>query len=246
MSVSVRTKDTIMYLSCISNSACIAGFTTRYGGVSTNKYASLNTGLNTKDTKKNIVHNRNLFFNTITPGYKPVCLEQIHSNSVHKVDSQYESPQQGDAFYTRKKGILLTITTADCAPILIHDTQYTIIAAIHSGWRGAHSHIIENTISELSQYVTPESLHAYIGPMIQQSAYKVGEEFYTFFPSTYIQKIKNAFHFNLNQYIEDTLTKCNIGTITNTKLCTHGNPNLFYSYRRDSETGRIMSYIGLK
>ena len=34
-------------------------------------------------------------------------------------------------------GIGIGILTADCLPILMHDTRNKVIAAIHAGWRGS-------------------------------------------------------------------------------------------------------------
>ncbi|MDA3883183.1 MAG: peptidoglycan editing factor PgeF [Bacteroidales bacterium] len=235
----------ISFVSCRSNPLCIGGFSTRNGGVSKGPYYSLNLGLQTGDKESAVTENRQRFCNAIAPGYKVVHVEQIHSNIVQYVDKEYEVTQ-GDAFFTQEKNVLLTISTADCAPILIHDEEYSIIAAIHCGWRGAREKIIEQTIAQLSLYVSPENLRAYIGPMIQQSSYEVGAEFDALFPRQFIKKESGKRYFDLNSYIEDVLVESGVGRITNTRLCTYSNPDMFFSHRRDGDTGRMVSFIGLE
>jgi|SRR5690554_2531340 YfiH family protein len=235
----------ISFVSCRSNPLCIGGFSSRNGGVSKGQYYSLNLGLQTGDKDSAVAQNRQQFFNAIAPGYKVVYLEQIHSGVVQYVDFEYDVVQ-GDAFFTQEKNVLLTISTADCAPILLHDEEYSIIAAIHCGWRGAHEKIIEQTIAQLSLYVPPENLRAYIGPMIQQSSYEVGAEFDTLFPPEFIKKESGKRFFDLNSYIEDVLVESGVGRIMNTRLCTYSNPDMFFSHRRDGDTGRMLSFIGLQ
>ena len=48
----------------------------------------------------------------------------------------------GDGLITKKNGLALSILTADCAPILIHDKKTKMIGAIHAGWKGAYKKII--------------------------------------------------------------------------------------------------------
>ena len=70
------------------------------------------------------------------------------------------------------------VLTADCVPILIADKRNTIVAAIHSGWKGAYKGIIEKVIKFLKKKgYEPENLIAAIGPCISQKNYEVKDDF---------------------------------------------------------------------
>ena len=238
-------KNAISYLELVSNPLCIAGVSSRNGGVSKGNFYSLNVGRTTADSIERVQKNRNALFNAVAPGFKVVYMQQMHSDIIHQVDADFTNNIEGDAFFTQERGVLLTITTADCAPIVIHDEDFSIIAAIHCGWRGAQQQIIQKTIAQLGVYVKPELLVAHIGPMIQQDYYEVGDEFLDIFPAEYFKTVHEKHYFNLNNAVEDALVDSDVGRIVNTRIGTFSNPDHFFSYRRDGETGRMLTYIGL-
>jgi len=43
---------------------------------------------------------------------------------------------QGDALVTDQPGVLLSVRTADCLPILMSDIRHRAVSAVHAGWRG--------------------------------------------------------------------------------------------------------------
>ena len=124
---------------------------------------------------------KNLNFKLQNP---PLFLNQIHSNKVIIIDNinrvyQPHNKPQADALVTNLKNIALCIITADCVPVLLHDSQKQIIAAIHAGWKGAKSGIVNNTIdSMLKMGSKAEDIICYIGPCIRQKSYEVDNIFY--------------------------------------------------------------------
>ncbi|MGB7651353.1 MAG: peptidoglycan editing factor PgeF, partial [Gallionella sp.] len=78
--------------------------------------------------------------------------------------------------------------TADCLPILLCDTQGTVVAAVHAGWRGLAAGVIEATVSAMQtqDFVEasparestqqPMQIMAWLGPAISQAAFEVGAE----------------------------------------------------------------------
>jgi len=229
----------------IESPLCIAGVSTRIGGYSKPPFDSLNLGLNTADDHDTIIKNRNKFFGNVAPEFTIAYMQQMHSDIVLQVNDDFTNNTEGDAFFTTTPGVLLTISAADCGAILLHDEKFTIVAAIHCGWRGAEAGIIEKTISALEAYVKAEDLIAYIGPMIQQDYYEVGPEFLNKFPAEYFKNQGNKNYFSLNTFIEESLAFAGVGRVLNSRLATFGNPENFFSYRRDGETGRMNAYIGI-
>jgi hypothetical protein len=84
----------------------------------------------------------------------------------------------GDALLTDQAGILLSVRTADCLPVLLVDPKHRAVAAVHVGWRGALARIVEKAAGEMRRVYgsEPQSLLAVLGPSIRVCCYEVGEE----------------------------------------------------------------------
>ncbi len=167
------------------------GFSTRPGGASKLKTLSsgrgktesvLNLGFTDWDTRASVLKNREKFFSAAgTNKMRVVMLRQIHSDIVHRVDREAEpaaEAPQGDALFTRERGVLLVVQTADCIPILLADPKHRAVAAIHAGWRGTLSRIAEKTLGRMQMDfgTRPDEVIAALGPGIGQCCYEVGEE----------------------------------------------------------------------
>jgi YfiH family protein len=79
---------------------------------------------------------------------------------------------------TAEPGLLLNIRIADCLPVLLVDPRQRVVAAVHSGWRGALARIIENTVGDMRRAFgsDPQTLIAALGPSIRACCYEVGGE----------------------------------------------------------------------
>ena len=90
---------------------------------------------------------------------------------------------------TSERGILLSIRTADCLPVLIADPSLRVVAAIHAGWRGALARIIEKTVGEMRRIFgcKPQDLVAALGPGIGDCCYEVGEEVVSAFEGQFVE-----------------------------------------------------------
>src|SRR4051812_31941855 len=87
------------------------------------------------------------------------------------------SGPRADAMVTVRPDIALGIITADCAPILLADTEAGVAGAAHAGWRGAVAGIIEATVAAMIQLgATPAAIVAAVGPCIGQNSYEVGPD----------------------------------------------------------------------
>lgn len=239
-------ENQIPHFEWINNGKCLAGFSTRKGGVSNGVYSSMNVGLHSKDERQNILANRIKLFDSVAPNFDVVNLHQIHSSDIVEVDANFKNDTEADGFFTTCRNTLLTISIADCGSVLFHDKEFTIIAGLHCGWRGTKDGIIQNMIKKLSSFVDPKNLTAYIGPMISKDNYEVGREFLDYFPHRFIEARNDSLYLDLNGRVEALLRESNVGTIFNAQLDTFSNQELFFSYRRDGQTGRMCSFIGLK
>jgi YfiH family protein len=161
------------------------GFSTRQGGVSTcYRGKSLNLGLTQHDTKENVARNRALFLTALGTANEDgslwplVQLKQIHSSVVHRVNAAPHEALAGDGLITNTLGLLLSIKTADCAPVLVVDVKRHAVGAFHAGWRGTVARIVEKGIGEMRRQLgsVPRDLRAVIGPCIRRCCYQIGAE----------------------------------------------------------------------
>ena len=87
------------------------------------------------------------------PGWPIIKLNQVHSGTVCDIDDTSAAGEavEGDAAITALQGVILSIQTADCVPILVADSEARAVAAIHAGWRGTAAHIAETTVLRLME-----------------------------------------------------------------------------------------------
>jgi len=161
------------------------GFSTRAGGESDLDGARVfNLGLTEWDSPERVTGNRAKFFAAIGAAQmRPITLRQIHSDIVQRVDASSmqklaNEPPQGDALFTRERGILLCVQTADCVPVLLADTKIRAVAAIHSGWRGTLRHVAAKALGRMQMEfgTQPKDVVAALGPAIGRCCYEVGAE----------------------------------------------------------------------
>lgn len=220
--------------------------TTRLNGVSIDSYATNNLGLHVNDNDSHVQQNRaNLISSLNLPG-EPFWLEQTHTNICSIVDN-INANRFADASITQNKNIPLVILTADCVPIVICNKQGDEIAAIHAGWKGLASGIIENTVAKFSR--RPESYLAWIGPAICQKCYATGDEVLQTFVNKYAN-LNEAFNKQNQQIFADLpkiskliLNKLGINQVFLSNACTFEENDKYYSYRREAKTGRIATLI---
>src|ERR1051326_1305747 len=98
--------------------------------------------------------NRARFLSAIgAPGWPILKLRQVHSGIVRDMDDTSAAGEavEGDASVTALRGVLLTVQTADCVPILLADSNGRCVGAIHAGWRGTAAHVVEKTVMRLRE-----------------------------------------------------------------------------------------------
>jgi len=225
------------------------GFFTRQGGNSTGLFSTLNVGLSKGDYRETVVANREKIARYFQQPLTSLCFaEQVHGNTALFIDKPYDfkTPPKADALITNVQGLIMGVQTADCAPILLYDPTAPLVAALHGGWKGALSGIIENTITlMLQQGAKRMSITALIGPSIAQESYEVDEDFYRNFViknhawSTFFKQgnKKEKFFFDLEGFVKQKLTDQRLKTVLTLAQDTYKNANLFFSCRRSFHTG---------
>ena len=167
-----------------SNISCFS--TTRHGGCGEGAYASFNCTHYCGDHPEHVSQNREILC-SLLPEF-PVELvipRQTHTTNVRVITGSpaEEELQEVDAVVTDLTGYCLCVSTADCVPVLLYDTEKKVIAAIHAGWRGTVGRIVEKTLDVMkTEYgAHGENVVACIGPSISLDAFEVGDEVYAAF-----------------------------------------------------------------
>ena len=169
------------------------GFFDKKGGKSTGIYKSLNCGIGSSDSKKNVLNNLKIVCKKINCSSKNlILLNQIHSNKFYFINKNYKFKKKklnGDALITNVKKIALGVIVADCVPVLIYDKNLKIISAIHAGWKGVYKEIIKKVVKFLiKKGSNTKNLVAVIGPSISEKSYEVQKDF----KSKFLKKDKQS------------------------------------------------------
>lgn len=221
--------------------------TTRNGGVSTGSYASLNLGDHVGDAPMAVAHNRQLLASLLPS--EPVWLKQVHGTRVINAERTTCWPE-GDACISTRPGAVCTVMTADCLPVLLCDDAGSAVGAAHAGWRGLCDGVIEQTVHAMQ--VPPPSIMAWLGPAIGPQAFEVGDEVRAAFAAKQDSAViafapgsGGKWFADIYQLARQRLNALGITRIYGGGLCTHSDPQRFFSYRRDGTTGRMATFIWL-
>ncbi len=235
--------------------------TTRQGGMSHAPYQSYNLAEHVADNYQNVKKNRQQLRRFLPND--PVWLNQIHS---HNIVEARESMQGSDAdgSYSLSKNQVCVVMTADCLPVLLTNKTGTIIAAVHAGWRGLADGIIEVAVKKImiESNTMAKDIIAWLGPAIGSESFEIGEDVRECFltPEFDAQAINHCFvtctnkeHEHQNDTIKYLanmkalakirLSALGIHAIYTDDNCSYKNEQLFYSYRRDGQTGRMATVI---
>ena len=232
------------------------GFFTRKGGASSGVFEGLNCGTGSSDQANVVALNRARVAEAMG-AERLEGVHQVHSAKAVIVQGPSDDPKpQADAVVTDIPGLVLTVLTADCQPVLFADETAGVVAAAHAGWKGAVDGVLEATLEAMETLgATRENTRAAIGPSISQSAYEVGPEFFDRFYDTdpetsrfFINGTGDRYQFDLPAYGLERLRAAGIGQAEWTGHCTYSDPARFYSYRRsvhegDADYGRLIAAI---
>ncbi len=228
-----------------------AGTSWRRGGISQGPYTSLNLAMHVGDEARAVAENRR----RLGLPSEPVWLNQVHGQTVVNAGQvmQQHAAQviEADAAYTDQAGVICAVLTADCLPVLLCDRHGTRVAAVHAGWRGLVTGIIERSVDALA--LPGDALFAWLGPAIGPSAYEVGEEVRQSFVAedpqadiAFRQSRPGHWWMDLYQLARQRLLRRGVINISGGDHCTWQEAENFYSYRRDGITGRMASVIWIE
>ena len=226
---------------------------TRAGGVSLPPYAGLNTGLHVGDDAAAVMHNREVVAQYTG---KPVAyLQQTHSTIVVAASAAVEAAQVGqvleaDASVDTDGGAVCAVMTADCLPVLLCDRRSSVVAAAHAGWRGLADGIVQQTVAAMG--VPGRDILAYLGPAIGPGVFEVGEDVRAAFATlpqagqAFVPAaVPGKYRADIYALARKALAQVGVEAVYGGGRCTVSEAELFFSYRRDRCTGRMLSAVWL-
>ena len=234
------------------------GFSLRYGGVSSKPWKSLNCSYFVNDSQEHVsINKRKILYNL---GFKSdFYVKQVHGNKIVKAEDYFQTKiiVEADGIICKTYNMPISITTADCAPILMADPYKNIIGAAHAGWKGAISGVVDNLIDNFRiNGSNLENIYAVIGPCISKESFEVKSDMINASiekdPNSekFFSNISNLDYFDLSAYLIDKINKAGVSNINCLGEDTYSNPDRFFSHRYETNnkktiTGRMMNIIGL-
>jgi len=224
--------------------------TTRNGGVSQGVYSSLNLGAHVGDDPSAVIANREHVAAKVQG--TPVWLNQVHGTRVFDASgfSGGDQVPEADVSFSRKAGSVCAVMTADCLPVLFCDLAGRVVAAAHAGWRGLLAGVLEETIAAMG--VPGRNLMAYLGPAIGPQAFEIGEEVRSAFvvldetsAAAFKPSVSGKWLADIYLLARQRLTGQGVTRIYGGSFCTVSESDRFFSFRRDGQTGRMVSMIWL-
>jgi len=221
--------------------------TTRAGGVSSGKFASLNLGARVGDDPQRVERNRAIL-KACLPA-EPAWMKQVHGTIV--VDAAKATRDtEADGAVTRAAGSVCAVLTADCLPVLLSDRAGKTVGIAHAGWRGLAAGIIESVVWAMDG--SPQDLIAYIGPGIGPRNYEVGENVREAFvgkdpdaATAFVSRQNGKYLADLYALARQRLKAAGVAEVHGGGFCTAGDER-FFSFRRDGNTGRMASLVWLE
>ena len=168
----------------LGQGAC-AFSTERRGGYSEGAYASFNANAYCGDDERMVRLNRDLLCEALgLETSRLIIPHQIHGARVRRIDEAFFMQTDAvkavtlegvDAVMTDVPKVCVSVSTADCIPILIYDRVHHAVAAVHAGWRSTVLRIPEAVLQAMAgAYGTrPQDVEAAIGPGISLEAFEV-------------------------------------------------------------------------
>lgn len=227
------------------------GYTERCAADPLHPYDGVNLCHYTNDSLHHVAECRQEFAQKLGVQVSALIIpRQAHTTNVAVINSPAPAVLDNvDALVTDRKDIVLCINTADCVPLLLHDTKAGVIAACHAGWRGAVNGVVQNTVAAmLSLGASPEHIQAAMGPCICPNCFEVGPEVADRFqqwPDTIITSAEwSKPHIDLPAVIAHILTQQGINHITPPPACTRCSWRTLFSARKlGINSGRMLSFI---
>ncbi|TXH67618.1 MAG: peptidoglycan editing factor PgeF [Lysobacteraceae bacterium] len=230
----------------------VRAFTTlRHGcGVSPPPFDTFNLGNRSAadgDDPQAVARNRAMLVVEAGLPCAPHWLRQVHGVDVVRFETPAvddASEPVADAAATSTPGVVLSVLTADCLPVVFAAESGDGIAVAHAGWRGLAAGVLESALAAMR--MPADDVIVWLGPAAGPLAYEIGEEVYHAFTDPDPRAVKafrgtrpGRWRVDLYALARMRLADAGVTRIFGGGLCTISDPQRFFSHRRDARTGRM-------
>lgn len=158
-----------------------------------------------------------------------------------------------DGLYTFDNDVVLSAFYADCTPVYIMSKSDNLTCVIHAGWQGTVKAIVYKAIEHFKTLgIDPANLEVVIGPSISYENFEVENDVIELINKldmietklcyTQINDIKYKADVKLINKLQAIASGVSEQNIYVSEICTYDSSDLF-SFRRDKQTGRMISCI---
>jgi len=177
-----------------------------------------------------------------------VVPEQVHGSEVVYLGNDDSNFQfEADGVIAVRPGLCLTVTTADCLPLLLADPVSGLFAAVHIGWRSYVAGILENLFGVArGKGLNKGETKVFLGPAIGPCCFQVGWDVAILFDEKFLDFRYNSVYVNLREAARNKLLLLGVDedNMRGVPDCTSCDMKHYYSYRRDKESPlQMVSFI---
>ena len=248
----------------------INGFSTRLGGASKGRFATMNFSYSREDDPADVLENFTRMADALgVERDRMVVSYQTHTTNVRRVTREDEGKgvirerdyRNVDGLITDVPGITLVTFYADCVPLYLVDPVHHAIGLSHSGWRGTVRRMGQVTMDAMKEAfgTRPEDVTACIGPSICRDCFEVGEEVAEAFADAFDPKYRDALYranakpgkYQLDLWKANEIIFQEAGVpkeqIHTTNICTMCNSDYLFSHRRvGEERGNLAAFLSIR
>jgi copper oxidase (laccase) domain-containing protein len=189
-----------------------------------------------------------LAFRRAQAGFDAVILgNQVHGVVVETVGSArgWVQIEGVDGWVTTTRGVLLTVTIADCIPVYMV-VPGRGVALVHAGWRGTAGGILGIGLDRLlaGTKAAPSDVIMHCGVGICGPCYEVGSEVMT--GCGVAVDGPGPWHMDLRGHLALAAAGLGIGSVSVSPWCSAHDRASFYSHRASrGADGRMVAYLGM-
>ena len=246
------------------------GFSTRMGGASRGKFATMNFSYSRGDDPDHVLENFTRMAAALgVERDRMVASYQTHTTNVRRVTEEdlgkgvvrTRDYRDVDGLITNLPGVTLVTFYADCVPLYLVDPVKKAIGLSPSGWRGTVARMGRETVEAMKREfgTDPGDLVACIGPSICEDCFEVGGEVVEAFCQAFAPEHHQTLFrpgvgpgkYQLDLWAANRIILEEAGVpakqIHTTNICTKCNSDYLFSHRTvGEERGNLAAFLCLK
>lgn len=190
-------------------------------------------------------------------------VKQVHGDRVVVIDQPELTPErvaerEADALVTHLTDKPIGVMTADCVPVILYDPKNHVAAVVHAGRKGTQLGIVTNTVDAMKVVFScrPENLVMGMGPAIGPCCYEVDAPCVDPFKARFeswrdlVRPGDAPGKYWLDLLAANRMEAQKAGipgeAIHQYGECTACHTDRWFSYRREGQTGRMITLAMLQ